>query len=155
MVQQRLPEARAGRDQRHVASALRLPLLQHVHLGVAQHRHRVGHGLQIVQQEHALQLECARDASGVHAPRHIRELGSFIDHGTGDAKAGRIDRVRAHRFVPHELPNHRWKVVEGERPERAHDDRLRTRSARIEEPEERLGSTDVAGQQHEDVSLYN
>ena len=152
-MKKRFAQAGAGGDERAVTARDRPALLQHVHLGGAQHWHRVGHRVQIVQQAHVSQLELRRDASRIHPPRHVGQLGDVSHHRSGDAKAGRFERGRFRRIVLEKRRDHRREIVEIERGEDAHGERMGTGRNRIEEPEERLGAADITGQQHARLTL--
>ena len=92
VVQHRFAEPGAGGDDRDVAAFERLPFLQHVHLGRRQHGHRVGHRLQIVQQRHAREFEARPHTPCVDIERDVGEFRRVVDHRSGDAKAGGLDR---------------------------------------------------------------
>ena len=135
-----------------VAAAQRLALLQHVRLRLAQHRHRVRQRLEIVQQRDARDPERRRDPARVDEPRHVGDLHRLVDHRPGDAEARRLDRaVRARASVAsavQELRDHRLQIGIVERAERADDDRPRPRRYGVEQAEQRLRSSDVAGKNH-------
>jgi hypothetical protein len=136
------------RDQRDVAAAQRLALLQHVDLGLAQDRDGVRHRLEIVQQRNAAEPEIGGDAPRLDAPRHVGQLRGVVDHRTGDAEAGLVDRLGTGPAVLQKRGDHRAQVVEVERAVGSDERRARPRRRRIEHAEQGLGAADVARKDH-------
>ena len=85
-------------------------------------------------------------ASRVDEPRHVRQPRDLIGDGAGDADTRRRDRARVDLPRAEELAHHRLEPVVVERDELADFDRRWPIGIRREQPEQRLGAADVAGQ---------
>jgi hypothetical protein len=144
-VEQRLAQAGAGGNQGHVAAPERFSFLEHVHFRLLEHRHRVRHGLKIVQQVHAPQVEGLLDLSRVHEPWDVGELHLVADDRSRRTKASRLDGRARNRFLLHEFRDHRRQTIEVQRGEGADHNRAGTCRRRIEKSEQRLGPPDVGG----------
>ena len=148
VVEQRLAQAGSGRNQRHVAVTERFPVLQHVHLRLVQHGYRIRHRLQIVEQRDATESERALDSTGVDSPRDVGQLHGLVDHRSRGAEAGRFDSGRHRVTVLQERRDHCFEVVVVEGAKGSYESGTRTRRRGIEQSEESLGASDVAGQNH-------
>ena len=146
VVQHRDAEPGAGRDHRRVAARHGDALLQHRELVALEHRHRVGQRLEIVDDLGALQAERRAHRFAVDEPRHVGQPRHLIGDGAGDADARRRDRARVDFPGAEELAHHRLEAVVVERDELADLDRRGPIRLRREQPEQRLGAADVAGQ---------
>ncbi len=97
------------------------------------------------------------DALVVDAPRHVGQPRDLIGDGAGDAEARRLDPPRVHALRPQELTDDVLEAVVFERDELAGLDHCRPIVGRADpaagrvaskEPEQRLRSAHIAGEQH-------
>ena len=153
MVQQRLAKPRAGGDQRHVAAADGFAVLQHVQFITLQHRHRVGHRLEIVEQLDAWNREAMRNLARVDAERHVRQFRRVAEHRAGHAEAGSGQRWPSHCRIGHEGRDHLGETMEGGRLEAPHVHGVWSCGPCLEQPQQGLRAANVAGQDHDVCSV--
>ena len=146
-VQQRLAEARPGRDEGGVAGGFRGARPDDRELVAGQGRHRVRERGQVVQQRDACDRELRADAPGVDAPGDVRQLADLAAHRAGDAEAGRLQRS-APADAAQERRDELGQPAELERREAPHRLRPRRRRPAGVEPEQRLRAPDVTCEQH-------
>src|SRR5439155_18523909 len=87
-------------------------------------------------------------APRVDLERNVGELSGLVDHRSGHAEAGGLDRRRRHSLGGDEFRDDRQQVVVLEGCERPHRLRPRPCGRGIEQAEQGFGATDVAGEQH-------
>jgi hypothetical protein len=146
VVQQRFAEPGAGGDERRVAGLERHAFLEHRELVRLEHRHRVGHRLEVVEHRHG-RLDPLRQRRAVDDPRHVGEPRDQARDRAGGAHAAGGHR----RFAPvveeqlDDLPQ------AGEVEGRVLTDRDRGRAVAAvvaEQTQVRLRASNVAGEQH-------
>ncbi len=96
-------KSRSSRNHRDIAVLVSDAGLKNVDLGRLERRNRVRHRLEIVQQPDLRKLELRCHFSGVYPPRNVREVSRFVDHRTGDAEAGEVDRFSVDGRVAEKL----------------------------------------------------
>jgi hypothetical protein len=148
IVEKRFAETGARRDHRGVPARLRDALLENRQLGRLEHRDRVRHRFEVVQDVHAPQPRRRGDRRRVDHPGHIRQPRDLVGHRAGHAERRRLDGARLDAARLEELANHRRQVVVVERDELAGFDPPRALGRPREESEQRLGPPHVGRQQH-------
>ncbi len=148
IVQHRHAETGAGGNQADVARWNRFPGLQHLDFRFVERRHTVSHRFEIVQQGGAFEAEALRDGAGVDRPRHVGQVRDTVHHRAGGAETGALDPLSRRRRRSYESVDDGVEAVVVARRETVDRRRARTRPRALEQTEQRLGSTDVAGEQH-------
>ena len=147
--EQRLPQPGASGDDRDIPRP-GPPRLQRVQRLGPEPEHAVRRRLQIVEEPDARRGNREEQRRLVELPRQVGRDDASIDHGPGDAEARGGDRSRGtiteerlqHVFEPGVLPARQGRLAHRhERPRAA-----------IEEGEDRLRPTDVAGEDHRGVT---
>ena len=148
VVQHRFAESGPRRDHRGVPARLRDTVLQHRELV------RCQHGTANAIASRSLRMcTCRRDApprdlGGIHEPRHVGEPRHLVGDCTRDAEGGRRDAAPLDAARLQELTDHRHQAVVVQRCELADLHGRRPVGRGTEQSEERLGTTDVACEQH-------
>ena len=146
VVQHRDPETGTGSDHCGVAAWHRDALLEHRQFVWLENRDGVGERLEVVDHFGALETERGGHRFGVDEPGHVRQPRHLIRYGARHSDARRRDGARVDLPRAQELAHHRFQPIVVERHELADLDRCGPVRFGGEEPEQRLGATDVAGE---------
>jgi len=150
VMQQRLSESGAGRNQRDVAAAERDALLQRVHFRFGRTGTDHAIAFEIVDQPEAAESDVERRAARRRA-RHVGQRGSFVDHGSSDAEARVLTPVAEPRSLSGTTRSSS-QIVVVERAERGTKTGCGRTGAESNKPSSVL-VRDVASEQHKQLSL--
>ena len=149
VVQERLAEAGARRDQRRVARRHGDAFLEDGQLVRLEDRHRVGHRFQVVQQLDGAVAEPVRDDGCVRQPWHVGEPCHQAGNRSRDTDTDGVNL--AHAGVIEKGRDDVVEAVEVERRVLAHHAGPWPLAVGLEEAHQGLGAPDVGGQQHRHI----
>ena len=143
-----LAEAGAGGNHRDVPARDASAFLQHRELVAGEHRNRVGHRLEIVEQPDPPEAVPLHQRRGVDAPGDVGELGDLVGDGAGHAERRGFELAGADPALAQERAEDRLQPVVIERDELVDVERPGPRLARLEQSEQRLGPADISAEEH-------
>ncbi len=91
--QEGFPQTGSRRQDGEAPLRFRNPVLQHLDFGRLQKRDGTGHGGEIVDQPHRIQVQPAPQMVRLHHPGQIGHLTAAVLDGAGDAEPGLVHRL--------------------------------------------------------------